>query len=314
MNILKKIFLLITLCALCTACGSNNEQPPNKSETAQIENNQKVDAVKPVAIIENYEETADAIKIQRANGTSSGAEALLYPNDEISGKVDALQIKCAPYADAKILNGAYKISYNPPSGIGEIANNVIDYASTFWNNVENVSSGASRASDDELNLNPKPGFNVTLLQNQAVTFAWDGAAKNFYINDAAGNKIFENAVAGKNFVEIIPAELKLNDAQKYYWRIDENSNAYQFNILDAQTEKEILSKLAEIDAENISPEERTLKKAAYVQLVSDIYPEKIDLYWLSAQWLSKISPADEKLKTNKSVLLQKCARHLDEEM
>lgn len=268
---------------------------------------------KPVAVITNYDEISSGIAIQRANGTSGGSDALLYPGDAITGNVGYVQIKCAPYADFHAQNGAYVISYNPPSGIRAVAQNVVDYASSFWNNVETVVSGASRGSEDDLNLKPQPGFDVTLLTNQTVCFAWDGSAKNFVIANEAGEKIFEQAISGAKKFEVVPSEANLKAGQKYSWSVNGNEQ-FTFTILDSQTEKEILDGLAEIDAENLSTEERALKKAAYVQLVSDIYPDKVDLYWLSAQWLSEISPTDKKFKDDRFVLLKKCSQHLDDEM
>jgi len=269
---------------------------------------------KPVAVITNYDEVAGGIAIQRANGTPGGSDALLYPGDAITGNVGYVKIKCAPYADFQARNGAYIIFYNPPSGIRGVAQNAIDTISSFWNNVENVVTGASRGSADDLNLNPQPGFDVTLLMSQKVRFAWDGSAKNFVIKNEQGKKVFAKAVGVGSVIDIEPSIAKLKVGQKYTWSLDDNSSTYKFTVLDEQTEKEILEKLAGIDAENISDEERTLKKAAYVQLISDLYSDTVDLYWLSAQWLSEISPTDEKLREDINVLLKKCARHLDEEM
>ena len=268
---------------------------------------------KPVAVIMNYDEISSGIAIQRANGTPGGSEALLYPGDAITGNVGYVQIKCAPYADFHARNGAYVISYNPPSGIRGLAQNVIGYASSFWNNVETIVSGASRGSDEDLNLKPQPGFDVTLLTNQTVCFAWDGSAKNFVITDAAGDRVFEKAIGGAKKLNVVPSAANLKAGQKYSWSVNGN-DSFKFSVLDAQTEKDILDGLAEIDAENLSADERALKKAAYVQLVSDIYPDKVDLYWLSAQWLSEISPTDKKLKNDRFVLLKKCSQHLDDEM
>ena len=106
---------------------------------------------------------------------------------------------------------------------------------------------------------------------------------------------------------------KFKAGEKYFWSVDV-SRERKFTVLDAQTEKEILDRLAEIDAENLSADERVLKKATYVQLLSDLYPDTVDLYWLSAQWLIAISPTSEKLKDDKFTLLKKCAQHLDDEM
>lgn len=267
----------------------------------------------PVAVITNYEEVAEGIAIQRANGTPNGADALLYPGDTITGNVGYVKIQCGPYADFHAQNGAYVISYAPPSGIGGVAQNALDYVSSFWNNVESVVSGAGRGLGDNLNLNPQPGFDVTLMNSQTVHFSWDGSAKNFLIKDEKGKKVFEKNVNEKNFIDVVPKAAKLKAGQKYSWSIDNKGN-FKFIVLDTKVEKEICDKLAEIDAENISTEERVLKKAAYIQLISDLYPETVDLYWLSAQWLSEISPTTEQLKETKSILLKKCARHLDSEM
>ena len=272
-------------------------------------------ALKPVAIITNYEEVAGGIAIQRANGKSAGSEALLYPGDAVTGNVGYVKIKCAPYADFHSSNGAYVISYNPPSGIRGVAQSAVDYVNSFWSNVESVVSGASRGSEDELNLNPQPGFDVTLLTNQTVRFSWDiPAAKNFVIKDNANRNVFEKIVPGSNSIDINLNSMNFKAGEKYSWTVDDNANPYKFTILDEQTEKDIFEKLAEIDAENLSSEERLLKKAAYVQLISDLYPETVDLYWLSAQWLSEISPTAEQIREYKSVLLKKCVRHLDDEM
>ena len=316
MNTLKKIVALFAVCVLCTACAPDEDRTTDNPRTDNIQADStkaNFDPSKPVALITNYEDIESGITIQRANGTPDGSEALLYPGDTITGKVDDVNVKCAPYAEFQIKNGAGAIAYNPPSDLGKIARNAIEYASSFWNNVETVSMGASRGSEEDLNLKPQPGFDVTLLTNQSVCFAWDGSAKNFVITNEAGEKVFEKAIGGAKKIDVVPSEANLKAGQKYSWSVNGNDQ-FKFSILDAQTEKEILDGLAEIDAEKLSADERALKKAAYVQLVSDIYPDKVDLYWLSAQWLSEISPTDKKLKDDRFVLMKKCSQHLDDEM
>ena len=60
--------------------------------------------------------------------------------------------------------------------------------------------------------------------------------------------------------------------------------------------------------------EKILKKAIYVQLVSDIHPDKIDLYWLSAQWLSVMNPSTTEERNRQELLLNKCVMHLNDQM
>ena|GEM_PF-5502201 len=170
-----------------------------------------------------------------------------------------------------------------------------------------------RADDKtEFNLKPQPGFDVTLLLNQEVRFAWSTKApKNFVIKDDKGKIIFKEKIGAKNSLDIAPSKAKLKTGQKYFWSVDDNLNTFEFTVLDEQTEKELLDKLAEIDSEYSSPEERVIRKALYVQLLSDDSKYGCDLYWLSAQWLSEISPTDDKLKKDKYDLLERCEQHLN---
>ena len=163
---------------------------------------------------------------------------------------------------------------------------------------------------EKFNLNPQPGYDVTLLMNFTIHFAWsdkysgNDAKKKFVIKDKNGKKIFE---------EIIKAKLK--PSEKYSWSVGDNPKTYDFQVLDEQTENELLKNLSEIDSENHSPEGCAIKKSAYLQMLSDEYPENFDFYWLIAQWLSEISPpSDSGLTKKKTELLQRCALHLDDEM
>lgn len=165
----------------------------------------------------------------------------------------------------------------------------------------------------DFDLNPKPGFDVTLLMSQTVRFEWNGEPmKNFVIKDSNGKKIFEQA--NVRSVDINPAKLKLKPGKKYSWTVNDNARVCTFTILDEQTEKELLDNLAEIDAEKLSADERVLKKAIYLQQLSEYYPEQFDLYWLSAQWMSEISPTEKNLQEELDMILERCVKHLNDEM
>jgi hypothetical protein len=63
-------------------------------------------------------------------------------------------------------------------------------------------------------------------------------------------------------------------------------------VLSEQSEYEILDGLAKLDADKNAAREKTINKAAFLQMISDDYPDMIDLYWLSLQLLPKISVND----------------------
>ena len=174
--------------------------------------------------------------------------------------------------------------------------------------------------NEKFNLNPQPGYDVTLLMNFTIHFAWsdkysgNDAKKKFVIKDKNGKKIFEEIIGDKNSIDILPSKAKLKPSEKYSWSVGDNPKTYDFQVLDEQTENELLKNLAEIDSENLSPEECAIKKSAYLQMLSAMYPENFDFYWLIAQWMSEISPSDSELTKKKTELLQRCVLHLDVEM
>ena len=269
----------------------------------------------PVAVIMNYSDLAGRLTITRSNGTPDGSPALLYPGDKITGDISSIKLEFAPYADFYSDGKTYIITYKPPSGLDKILTSVEKTFYYFWDNVEKVVPGISRGSSEEINLNPQPGFNVTVFSNQPVIFSWDESEnKIFSIKDDKENKIFEQKINGVTSIEIIPANVKLKAGQKYIWNLEQDFYDYQLTVLDENSEKIILSKLAEIDSENISANEKILKKATYAQLISDIYSDKIDLYWLSAQWLMDFNPVTNAEKKKKEFLLGKCKRNLDSKM
>lgn len=163
--------------------------------------------------------------------------------------------------------------------------------------------------NENFDYKPQPGFDVTLLRNQTVHFAWEGKSTGtFIIKDDKGKQIFEKVIGDTRSFDISPSAAKLKAGKKYSWSVD-GKNFYKFTVLDAKTEKELLNNLAEFDEQELSSEERILKKAFYVQQLSDDPQNNLDLYWLSAQWLAEISPTDNELKNKKQYLIEQCDDH-----
>lgn len=193
-------------------------------------------------------------------------------------------------------------------------------------------------SVDTLELRPQPGYDVTLLTSLPVHFEWweesatndfvikdnngkpvfdvssGNESKNFVIKDSKGKSVFEKSIDNESSIDILLSNLnKLKAGQKYSWSVN-GKNSYNFTILDAQTEKELLEKLDKIDAEGLSPEECALKKANYLLMLSEEYSNSFDFYWLIAQLMSQISPTDKNLKEQKSDMLTRCSQHLNSNM
>ena len=163
----------------------------------------------------------------------------------------------------------------------------------------------------ELDLKLQPGFDVTLLMSETVHFRWDTKnAKTFMIKDNTGKKVFQQYIGNQNHsIDVNLSQINLEAGKKYSWSVDGNNKVYSFTILDSDTEKELLKKFAEIEKSFSSNDERLLKKASYAQMLSDDPEYKLDLYWLSYQWLSQISPNNTALEKETWYLLYECNIH-----
>ena len=274
-----------------------------------------------VAAITNYNDAnlASRITILRANGDPPGSAILLYPNDRITGDISAVQFKVAPYTRIETEGSTCVIKYNPPTAWERTKDEALDILNSFLRSVEVLAPGSSRgSSDNSINapkLLPRPGYDVTLFSGQKVTFSWWTAShKTFSVTDDKGKKVFEQDISGLTSIEIDLSSAKLQAGKQYVWNVDGNSQNYKITMLDKKMEKEILSRLKEIDADkNLSENARILRKINYVQLISDIYPEHIDLYWLSTQWLLDFKATTKEDHNYQQFLLEQCSNHLRDE-
>ena len=177
-------------------------------------------------------------------------------------------------------------------------------------------TGATRGPEVEANLNPRPGFDVTLLMHQQVRFAWNAkkAQGTFSVQEGNGKILYEKKVDKQDSLTLLPEVIGIKPGRHYIWTVDGGKHLYEFNVLDHKTETKLLEAFAKIDGESIPQDEKLLKKAKYAQLLSDTFPDAIDLYWLSAQWLLGINNPPKNIDDEKWILLKKCVRHLDKEM
>lgn len=312
MSILKKVSLLAAICAVVSMIHF-----------------QTAFAAYPdyVAVISNYKDVKDRITIQRASGPASGSQSLLYPDDKITGDVKYVRIESGPYADFHNINDEYYlISYNPPSAFEKFVNDVCELTQIFWIRLNNIliANGEppldAKTRGSESDLNPRPGFDVTLINNQKVLFAGVSKTegkkvitpKSYVIKDSRGQEIYSSSFDKNGKAELDLSSQNFQVGEKYTWAVD-STEEYDFIILDEETAQMIRNRFSEIDAKKISPEKRTLEKAFWAQQISDTSDDKINLYWLSAQLLDEISPKSKDVELSRNIMLQKYRSHLKDE-
>ena len=64
----------------------------------------------------------------------------------------------------------------------------------------------------------------------------------------------------------------------------------------------------EVSHKNLAPAQKMIWQAAFLQVLSDSYPKKYDLYWLSGQLARQVR--DKNLMGRKNLILTKCQQHL----
>lgn len=271
-------------------------------------------ASNPAAIIENYEDVSSYIAIERNSG-EYGGESVVYNNDVITVYNSSVRVglDLAPYASVTSSGSTYTIHYDPPTGIKAIIWHALNQLYSYWKNWEYVVIAASRGAvtpSPQLTMpDLRPGENVTLLLKQRVKFTWSEPMKGkFVIYDKNGKSVFSKKISGVNEVEIVPAEVGLTAGEEYTWSA--GNTRHKFKMLSQDNNDAIMTQLNSIDKADMSETERIIKKAEYVQYISDTFPEEADLYWLSAQWLTENNMSEK--KDENDLLLRKCVQHFTE--
>jgi hypothetical protein len=158
---------------------------------------------------------------------------------------------------------------------------------------------------------PQPGDNATLISGQNVTFAWESdGGKYIVFKDNKGAEIFRKDLKGQSSIQLYPEEMGMKTSEVYTWTISGSRSNKQFKVrlLSSEVARQVTADLKEIEKEAISDTKKMIRKAAYLQFMSDSYPQDIDLYWLSYSVLENIT--DEcGLKEDDKVLLEELRKN-----
>jgi hypothetical protein len=82
--------------------------------------------------------------------------------------------------------------------------------------------------------------------------------------------------------------VKLNPGQIYYWRLGNQCPYIRVKVLRPELEQEITTALGQIATDGGNEIEVKLKQAAFLRAISDVYPDQIDMDWLSYEMLRDV--------------------------
>ena len=222
----------------------------------------------------------------------------LYVGDEVNKKpsVKMLKIKWAPYFYGEIKSDVLlKVSAVSPEKMkGNMpASSIKQYINDF---VKPTSYGAvslvTRSNKKtKLSLPPIIPVQATLMTDYPLKLSGFNAdaIKSIAVFDKKGEKVFEEAITNAKPVNLVAEQLRIRSMQPYTVHIVREGITQKMSVvlMDQTTRAEVMKGIADIDAENGGASETLIRKIAYLQLISDAYPEKVDLYWLGHQLLQE---------------------------
>jgi hypothetical protein len=226
-------------------------------------------------------------------------EKHLYIGDTITKKpsIRMLEIKWAPYVKEDIKDDiSMEVAVQPEQLKGKTyAAAVKQWVAGFF---EPTKLGATvmatrgfTGGEMQLPLCELPSH-ATLMQDYPIEISWAGEdVRSITIVDMKDKTVYEdkNPVNSEGPVSLLPRELGIKPREKYtvYITTDYEKRKLDILLMDGMTQDEVLTGLKNIDSENLPKPDYLLGKVAYLQLISDVFPDKIDLYWLGRQLLEK---------------------------
>lgn len=229
----------------------------------------------------------------------------LFENDIIIKSPDLNRLKVQwlypPHTKSEQLNKTtLKVLYNPPYNMGILGTSkeillllrdVLPFVKESAKVSTPVVSRSSLIHNIDLRLLPQPGYNSTAIARYSVTFYWGFEGANYiFFNNSQGSKVYEHNIKGKLYVDLTPEEIGFKKNEVYTWDIEGVTlgGPYSIKLLDDKITNQIEIGIKEIENMQISREDMLIYKALYLQMVSDLFPKDVDLYWLSYKMIKSM--------------------------
>lgn len=242
----------------------------------------------------------------------------LYPGDIIIKKpsVKSVKIKVAPYVTLKQLNDiSYEVVFDPPKDKTGLATRILEFFGLVRSDY--VSSSMTLKGDSAEEEIMLPGSSASVLPGFKITFSRPGGEeKRVVFLDKTGKEFFSKEMKGGH-LSVAPDEIGMQQGEEYVWVIEgtKDNRRSRLRLINEKTAGQISSDLKKIEEQPVSPVEKGIRKAAYLQYMTDAYPKEIDLYWMSFVVLEDLDKGREATAENKrtiEMLRNNYRRHLDE--
>jgi hypothetical protein len=186
--------------------------------------------------------------------------------------------------------GKYRVIFTPPAEKNGVLSQLSDLLG-FVRKAGRISHVAvtrgGSASQQML-----PGDGATLLPGYPVTFSWCVAGiKKIEISSITGAKVKEIAVPeGRSSVTVNPEDLGLEPMVFYHWKpLSSATEGGRIILLGGEKAKNITEGLLLIDKGQGTIAENELKKAVYLQFISENYTSDYSFGWLQYSLASELT-------------------------
>lgn len=246
-------------------------------------------------ILAGYEENCEVNHLGSVYHCADRRE--LYIGDTVKKKpsVKSLKIKWAPYVRGAERGQTYiEVVANKPETLkgSALTSAVKQYVNDF---VKVPTYGTTTAATRD----PKARLSsfISVHYDYPLKITKTEEDRFVYVLDSQGKKVWEVRAKGGRDLLINPKEIPLNAKEKYTLIIESSiqKRISTAALIDETLQNEITKGFADLEREKSSTTELIIKKASFCQLVSDVYPDKADLYWLGNQFLEEniLKPSDD---------------------
>ena len=233
------------------------------------------------------------IKVIRKNGGIDVCQqyTMLYEGDKLQGShIDSVDVKYLLDSEVKWLpNNEMLVLGAGKMSLESLLPKVDDFLETVA--LEHNLSGRNNIRTDFTKKKyPLPGFRASLLPGEPVSFSWSRlTGKKIIFKITNGPEVFRRNVVDTASVDIRPEELNIMPSQDLAWYVYGVHGSFTVSLIDLASSSRIFQDIHQIDEEKKNENYKKIKKAAYFQLISDVFPGNIDLYWQSHNMLQSIT-------------------------
>jgi hypothetical protein len=245
-------------------------------------------------LLDGYQKNCKVLRNGKEPVIAKGME--LFEGDVIikTPDVKVLNILYFPYAEGKIESKIQlRMIFNLPKIETDLFKKfqaIIDFEKQHV--LSNASSrgnqfyNSMKIQGDLFKYGPFPEATV-FAKGEIRFYTAEGDSDSLVLYDADKKELSRTQLEDGQ-VKLGEGGVRLNPGQIYYWRLGNQCPYIRVKVLRSELEQEITTALGQIAKDGGNEIEVKLKQAVFLGAISDVYPDQIDMDWLSYEMLRDV--------------------------